>query len=408
MSKHEFGLVGEKLSHSYSKIIHAMLGDYNYGLLPMDEDEFDRFFCEKAFSGVNVTIPYKKKVIPYLDFISEQAKSIGSVNTVVCLDGKLYGYNTDYDGFLFMAERAGIDFMGKKVLVLGSGGASATVISAARDKGAREVVVVSRSGKVNYDNVYELNDADIIVNTTPVGMYPNNGDRVIDLSRFKKLSGVLDLIYNPIRTRLILDALSLGIPASGGLSMLVAQAVYANGHFFGKKLPCEKIEEVLCKIEKSVSNISLIGMPGCGKSTVGRFLADMLGMEFVDADDEITKSAGRTPAEIIKEDGEDAFRKIESEVVAEITRLGGRVISCGGGVVTREENYAHLKQNGDIYYIKRELSSLSREGRPLSANVEKLFSDRREKYERFADFEVENDADVPSLAEKIKKLFTKE
>lgn len=408
MANNKFGLVGGALSHSYSPMIHSFFGDYEYKLFPMDEEMFDRFFTEKDFLGVNVTIPYKKRVIPFLDCISPEAAKIGSVNTVVCRDGKLFGYNTDYNGFLFMSRRVGVDFEGKKVLVLGSGGASATVVAAVRNKGAREVTVVSRSGEVNYDNVYEQSDAEIIVNTTPVGMYPKNGERMIDISRFPALSGVLDLIYNPLHTPLVQDAKALGIPASGGLSMLVTQAAFANELFFDRELSVEKIYDVLERTERKFSNVSLIGMPGCGKSTVGKILSDMLGMELVDTDEEITKSTGRTPADIIKEDGEEAFRKIESTVLADITKKCGRVISCGGGVVTRDENYAHLKENGDVYYIKRDLSKLSREGRPLSCNIEKLWEERREKYGRFADFEVENDADAATCAGKIKKLFTKE
>lgn len=410
MAKVQYGLVGGSLSHSFSPKIHAELGDYSYGLFPMDEAAFDRFFTEKDFLGMNVTIPYKKRVIPFLDKITPQAQAIGAVNTVAMRNGKLCGTNTDYLGFLFMAERAGIDFSGKKVLVLGSGGASATVVAAARDKGAREVVVVSRTGEVNYDNICEQKDADIIVNTTPVGMYPNNSARIVDLSLFPSCSGVLDVIYNPLRTRLVLDAIERGIPCSNGLSMLVAQAVYANEFFFERPVAKSKIEEITKKLERESTGIVLVGMPGSGKSSIGVRVAELLGYEFIDADEEIERVAKRAPAKIIAEDGETAFRDIESAVMAELGKTGAKVISCGGGVVVREENYAHLKQNGDIFYIKRELSKLERSGRPLSAGdgaLERLFSERKDKYLRFADHEIENDADIDSAALKIKNLFTK-
>lgn len=408
MSKYEYGLVGGTLGHSYSPRIHRELGDYKYELLPMDEAAFDAFFTERDFLGVNVTIPYKKKVVPYLDGMTERARAIGSVNTVVCRDGKLCGDNTDYAGFLFMAGRAKIDFAGKKVLVLGDGGASAAVVAAARGAHSREVLTVSRRGTLNYGNVYEQRDADIIVNATPVGMYPNCGERLIDLSRFGCLSGVLDLIYNPLRTALIFDAMERGIPCSSGLPMLVSQAVYANEFFFGRPGPEEKTEEILAQIERDCANIVLVGMPGSGKSTVGRAAAKLLGREFIDTDEEIKKRTGRTPAEIIKSDGEDAFRDIETKITSELGKVGGRVIACGGGVVTRGENYRHLKQNGDVYYIKRDLSLLARGGRPLSAGdgaLERLFAARREKYERFADFEIINDATVEDAARRIAQKF---
>lgn len=408
MSKYEYGLVGGALGHSHSPRIHRALGDYGYELLPMDEAAFDRFFTERDFLGVNVTIPYKKKVIPYLDGMTERARTIGSVNTVVCRDGKLYGENTDYAGFLYVAKRANIDFAGKKVLVLGEGGASATAVAAARDAHAREVLTVGRHGKINYTNVYEQKDVDIIVNTTPVGMYPACGERLIDLSRFDGLSGVLDVIYNPLRTALIFDAAERGIPCSSGLPMLVSQAVYANEFFFGRPLPEGKTEEVLAAIERERTNIVLIGMPGSGKSSIGRAAADLLGREFVDSDEEIEKKAGLHPSEIIASRGENAFREIETEVLSELGKVGGRVISCGGGVVVREENYRHLKQNGDIFYIKRALSSLAGEGRPLSRGagaIERLYAARREKYERFADFEIENNKSVEAAAKKIAQNF---
>ena len=411
MSKYEYGLVGYPLSHSFSPRIHAALGDYRYELFQLDESAFESFFASREFLGVNVTIPYKKRVIEYLDELTTAANEIGAVNTVACRDGRLCGTNTDFAGFLYMASRAKISFKDKKVLVLGSGGASATVTFAAKKGGAREVIVVSRTGAVNYENVYDHTDADVIVNTTPVGMYPNNSERLLDISRFPSLSGVLDIVYNPLRTGLILDALALGIPCENGLSMLVAQAAYAYEFFFGKYVEYEDIEKIIDEIEREKTNIVLVGMPGCGKSSIGKVLAESLGREFVDADEAVSETAGRSPAEIIERDGEEAFRKTETSVLAEICKTGGRVISCGGGVVTRDENYAHLKQNGEIYYIKRELSSLSREGRPLSAGdgaLERLYAARKDKYERFADHIVENDSNIFAAAEKIKKLFTKE
>ena len=386
------GLLGRKLGHSYSPQIHEYLGSYSYDLFEKEPEEVARFLRNEDFSGINVTIPYKKDVIPFLDELSPTAVKMGSVNTIVRRDdGELWGHNTDYFGFTSMVFRSGIPVSEKKVLVLGSGGTSNTAVKALNDLGAH-VVIISRSGENNYQNLNLHQDASVIVNTTPVGMYPKNGDRPLDLKDFPNLEGVLDVIYNPARTRLLLDAEELALPHENGLWMLVAQAKEA-AEFFGKKpLSDDLIESVYRKMSAKMQNIVLIGMPGCGKSTVAALLAEKLGRKIVDADQEIVKLAGKTIPEIFQEDGEKAFRILETQVLEELGTESQLVIATGGRCVTRKRNYSLLHQNSNIFWLKRDLSLLPTEGRPLSQKqpLSDLYETRKLMYESFADYQIDN------------------
>ena len=391
------GLIGEHLGHSFSPQIHAALADYSYELVELPPEGVGEFVRHGGFDAFNVTIPYKKDVMPFLDSISSEAKKIGAVNTVVRhADGTVHGYNTDYFGFDGMLTASGIDVRGKKVLVLGSGGASVTVQAVLADRGAKDVVVIGRSLENNYTNLHLHADADVIVNTTPVGMYPNNGQSPVELSRFPRCAGVLDVIYNPAETALLLEAEALGIPRINGLYMLVAQAVKSFEFFTGDVAEEDIIETITRQISKQTKNIILIGMPGCGKSTVGRLLAEQMGRPFYDADVEFTTMHGITPAEAIPSLGEDRFREMEHETLCKLGKMSGSVIACGGGAVTREYNYAPLHQNGIIIYLERELSRLATGGRPLSQKTspEALYAARKDAYERFADLRIQS-TEVP-------------
>ena len=400
-----YGLLGRKLSHSLSPQIHAHFGSYNYELFCREPEELNEFFANDTLKAYNVTIPYKVEAYNRCDELSETAKKIGSVNTVIRRsDGTLYGDNTDYFGFELMSESCGADYNGKKVLVLGSGGASLTVCAVAKDLGAEEIIVISRSGENNYDNIHKHYDADIIVNTTPVGMYPNNGERLVDLTKFRNLQNVLDLIYNPCRTRLLLDAEELGIPCANGLTMLVAQGLRAAEQFPGAKLLNKDTDSVCRLMLKEQKNIVLIGMPGCGKSTVGKILAKKLRRELLDTDEEIIKADGRTIPEIFENDGEKLFRELETSAVKNVGKQLSKVIATGGGAVMKKENRDALKQNGTVIYLKKDLSLLSLDGRPLSKNedaVRKLYEERKDTYEAFADFTVEVSADAEITAERV-------
>ena len=386
------GLLGRKLGHSYSPQIHGLLGDYSYALFEKEPEQLASFLKNGDFTGINVTIPYKKDVLLYLDELSPAARKIGSVNTIVRrADGSLFGHNSDYFGFVSLVKHSGIAVDGKKVLVLGSGGTSNMVVTALKDLDAMPVVI-SRSGVNNYENLHLHADASVIVNATPVGMYPNTGVSPIDLNRFPKLDGVLDVIYNPAKTQLLLDAEKLGIPHENGLWMLVAQAKEAAEYFTGKKLSDDMIARIHHKLSRQMKNIVLIGMPGCGKSTIGNLLARKLGRKFVDADEEIIQLAGKSIPEIFAQDGEDAFRQWESDALAHLGKQSGLVIATGGGCVTRERNYPALHQNGDIVWLERDLSLLPTDGRPLSqaTRLEEMYAVRKPMYEAFADVRVAN------------------
>lgn len=386
------GLLGRKLGHSYSPQIHGLLGDYSYELYEKEPEQLASFLREGDFNGINVTIPYKKDVIPYLDELSPAAHKIGSVNTIVRrADGSLFGHNSDYFGFVSLVHHSGITVNGKKVLVLGSGGTSKMVVTALKDLGA-EPIVISRSGENNYDNLHLHTDASVIVNATPVGMYPNTGISPIDLNRFSKLEGVLDVIYNPAKTKLLLDAEALGIPHENGLWMLVAQAKEASEYFTGQKLSDSVIERIHRVLSHQMKNIVLIGMPGCGKSTIGALLAEKLNRTFVDADEEIIRLAGKSIPDIFAQDGEDVFRHWETTALENLGKQSALVIATGGGCVTRSRNYPLLHQNGMIVWLQRDLSQLPTDGRPLSqANqLEEMYALRRPMYEAFGDIRVSN------------------
>lgn len=386
------GLLGRKLGHSYSPQIHEYLGSYSYDLFEKEPEEVGSFVKNGDFSGINVTIPYKKDVIPYLDALSPLAKRMGAVNTIVRrADGSLFGHNTDYFGFSSMVHRSGICVTGKKVLVLGSGGASNTAVKVLEDMGAN-VIVISRSGKDNYGNLHLHKDASVIVNCTPVGMYPNTGIAPLDLKAFPDLEGVLDMVYNPARTQLLLDAEKLGLPYENGLWMLVAQAKEAAEYFVNKSLPDTVIGNVYKKMSGKMQNIVLIGMPGCGKSTIASLLGEKLGRKVVDADQEIVKLAGKSIPEIFADDGEETFRNLETQVLAELGKQSQLVIATGGGCVTRNRNYPLLHQNSSIFWLQRDLDLLPTEGRPLSqkTRMQDMFRIREPLYAAFADYVIYN------------------
>ena len=407
----KYGLLGEKLGHSFSPQIHRLFGLPDYELIEVSPGNLDNFMTARDFKAINVTIPYKQSVIPYCTYLSDSAKAIGAVNTIVNSDGKLFGANTDYLGFCYMARRAGINFLGKKVLVFGSGGTSLTVSAAAKDLGCRENIVVSRQGEVNYKNVYDKHgDADIIINTTPIGMYPKNGASAVEPSRFPNLCGVLDVVYNPLKTALIMKAEELGIPTSSGLPMLVAQAKYAQELFFDRKIPDEKTESVLRDTDAQKRSIVLMGMPGCGKSSLGMELSRLTGRPLRDIDELITLKAGFSIPEIFASSGEKAFRNIETGVIQCEGKIGGSIISLGGGSILREENRAAIAQNGFVVYIRRSLESLSTNGRPLSTDIDSLrlmYSQRDPIYSSFADCECENTGTIAELAQEILNKFNK-
>lgn len=405
------GLIGEKLGHSFSPKIHRALGDYDYALWEMAEADVGAFLKTGDYHALNVTIPYKKTVIPFLDETTEAARRIGAVNTITRLpSGGLRGDNTDYYGFLYTVKKSGIEIRGKKTLILGSGGASMTARTAAADLGASEIVIVSRSGENNYDNLERHRDCGVLINTTPVGMYPNNGRSPVSLDAFPHLTGVLDMIYNPAKTALLLDAEARGIPFSNGLPMLVAQAKAASEQFTGKKIPDGEIDRILRKVERDTLNIILIGMPGVGKTTVGRRLAALLNREFVDTDEEIVKRAGKSIPEIFADEGEGAFRRMETEVVADTAKRSGLVIATGGGVPTVAANVPALRQNGAIFFLKRDPSELAKNGRPISQsrNLRELYAERLPQYRALCDKELDCVWDVEENCAQILEYFKEE
>lgn len=400
----EFGLLGEHLGHSFSPAIHKQLGSYDYQLVELPPDQVAPFLQRGNFRGLNVTIPYKKTVIPYCQALSPAASRIGSVNTIVRQpDGTLYGDNTDYDGFLYLLQSAGAQIQGKKVLVLGSGGASLTVQTVLADLHAGDVVIISRSGPDNYSNLERHRDADYIVNTTPVGMYPKTGISPVDLDQFPCCKGVFDLIYNPAKTQLLLDGERRGLLWANGLGMLVAQAKAAAERFLGIKLPGERVSEITSNMEKRTRNLLLIGMPGCGKTTVGQELARRLARPLEDVDQRIEETAGLPIPEIFAREGEDGFRTREHQALCEIARESGRVIACGGGIVTRPDNWDPMRQNSTVIYLRRDLALLPTSGRPMSqANpVELLYRQRAPLYERLADLTADNQGTPEETAQEI-------
>ncbi len=396
-----FGLLGRRLSHSLSPQIHSYFGDYSYTLIEKEPEELYELFKSPAYDGFNVTIPYKKEVIKYLDFVDPLAKKIGSVNTVRFINGRSYGYNTDAYGFELLLK--GIETKNKKALVLGSGGASVTVCEVLRERGAA-VKVISRSGEDNYENIAKHHDAHIIVNTTPVGMYPETGVAPLSPDGFEGLEAVVDIVYNPLKTELILQAESRGIKTVNGLAMLVWQAKRAAEYFTGKAVDDTAAEKALCEIENGFTNIVLVGMPGCGKSTVGKLIAERLGRELVDTDTVTEQLAGKAIPEIIATDGVEAFRDIEAKAVATVGKRNGIVIATGGGAVLRPENRNALRQNGKIIFMERALEDLSTKGRPLSRDLDSLramYAQRKPIYESVSDIKTAVAATPGETAEGI-------
>ncbi|MBQ3668431.1 MAG: shikimate kinase [Clostridia bacterium] len=397
------GLLGEKLSHSYSPEIHAELGAYPYRLFEVEPENVERFLFEGDFTGINVTIPYKKTVLPYMDEVSDTVKATGSVNTVLKRkDGSFYGDNTDVYGFTQLVLKSGIDAGGKKALVLGSGGSSLSVVAALKKLGAN-VVVISRSGENNYQNLHLHRDARLIVNTTPLGMYPNNGAKALSLKSFDRPEGVIDLIYNPSRTALMLEADEMGIPAENGLYMLVAQAKRSSELFCASTIPDSETERIYRLLSRRMRNIALIGMPGSGKSTAAENLSRITGRPVLDCDAEFTRRYGNTPAEVIRLRGESAFRELETQILSDLSKHSAAIISTGGGCVTREENYRLLRQNSVTVWLRRELKHLSTTDRPISQakGVESLYNERAPLYERFADVSAEVQAKPTDTASRI-------
>ena len=400
-----FGLLGRKLGHSLSPEIHSLLCDYEYKLYPTEPENLDEFFSDKTLKGYNITIPYKIDAYEHCDELSETAKKVGSVNTIIRRDdGSLFGDNTDYFGFSYMAEKIGCDFRDKKVLILGNGGASLTVHHVAADNGAKEIVVISRTGENNYENISRHHDADIIINTTPVGMFPNNGERLINLSDFKKCKKALDLIYNPARTVFLLDAEKLGIDCINGLYMLVAQALRAAEIFTGKKIPLSEIDRIYDIIMKRQKNIVLVGMPGCGKSTCASILEKKTERECVDTDSMVVEESGEKIPEIFAKYGETEFRNRETQAVKSAGKGAGKIIATGGGAILREENRIALRENSTVIFLKSDINSLATDGRPLSKDADalkKMHEIRLPLYLETADFTVDVDPDPEITVRRI-------
>ncbi|MBR3837336.1 MAG: shikimate dehydrogenase [Clostridia bacterium] len=406
----KFGLIGEKLGHSFSKPIHEAIGLYEYEICPIEREKLDDFLTRREFRGINVTIPYKRDVIPYLKEISPEAVLCDAVNTVVNRDGELYGYNTDLMGMKALLHKGGIAATGKKVLILGSGGTSGTALALCKSLGAERVHRVSRSGRdgcITYEEAYALTDTQVIINTTPCGMFPNADACPVELSRFPSLSGVADAIYNPLKTKFILEAEKRGIPAVGGLYMLVAQAVYAAAIFTDTPALVERIDPIYTSLLRQKQNIVLLGMPGCGKSTLGKALAKEMGKDFFDSDEEIETQTGRHPSVIIREDGEPVFRDREAEAIFALSARQGAVIATGGGAVLREENVENLRANGILIFLDAPLETLqATSDRPLSADPASLarrYEERYEKYRAAAHLHVPVSRDVEANLAAIKK-----
>lgn len=408
-----YGLLGHHLSHSYSEKIHQMLGlagnvAYDYKLLETEPEGLEGLLTRPDVQGLNVTIPYKTAVLTFCEGISDDVLNCGAANTIVNRDGKLYAYNTDIGGFKYMVYASGINVENKKVLVLGSGGASKAVCAALRDLGAGQIVVISRNGANSYDNLDLHSDTNIIVNTTPVGMYPDNLNKPISLKQFPKLTGVLDVIYNPELTGLLLEAEQLGIPHAGGLHMLVAQAKESYELFFNRKLPNSVIVDVVNKLRSESENVILMGMPGCGKSTIAKALSNATGRDVIDIDREIEKTTGKSPSEIIIKYGEDKFREYEHNEILRCCKESGKIIALGGGAILNKENIPAIRQNGKVFFIRRDIELLPTDGRPLSKSPETLKEMQKIRlpiYQDVADIEIENNGTVEDAVKSILKFI---
>lgn len=401
-------LLGKKLSHSYSELLHAYRG-LDYSLYEVGEADLKGFICGGDYEGLNVTIPYKGAVLPFLDGADELSHKLGAVNTVVNENGKKWGYNTDYEGFLKTFGCAGIEISGKKALVLGTGGAARTAVAALSDAGAKSVVTVSRTGEVNYDNVYDKagNAAEIIVNATPVGTTPDIDDAPIDISRFPKAEFVFDLIYNPQKTRLLFEAEKLGLKCSNGLKMLVTQALCSEKLWTGADFSEKDVSDCERYLRYRTTPLALVGMPSAGKTTIGRLVAKKLGREFCDCDEEFSRAFGESPAECIVREGEARFREKESEVLKSLLTRRGAVVATGGGAVTVGKNTERLARNAFTVFVRRPLEMLETRGRPLSERrgIETLYAERKEAYERAADHIADNAGDAEECAKEIVKAY---
>ena len=405
----KYGLIGEKLGHSFSKEIHERIADYKYELCEVAKDDFDEFFKNRDFISINVTIPYKEKVIPYLDYIDDIALSIGAVNTVVNKDGKLYGYNTDYYGLKSLIEKRNIDVENKKVLILGTGGTSKTATAVVKTLGAKQIIYASINGEIGtftYEEVLEKHiDAEVIINTTPCGMYPKNDGLLIDINLFKNLIGVVDVVYNPLLTTILQNAKANNLKYASGLYMLVSQAVYASAIFQDTEVSHDLIDEVFEEIYFQKQNIVLIGMPTCGKTTIGKELADKLDKTFVDVDALIEEEIQMPISEFLNKDNEKDFRDIEEKIVERIAKMNNLIISTGGGVIKRQVNIERLKKNGVVVFIDRDVNLLMpASDRPLSSNLndlKKLYNERYEIYKMAADIVVKNNTKINDVITKI-------
>lgn len=409
----EYGLIGEHLPHSFSPEIHKKIGDYKYELKELSPSELEIFLKKRDFKGINVTIPYKQAVIPYLDNIDDSAKAIGAVNTIVNRNGKLFGYNTDFGGFKALVEQCGISVSGKKAVILGNGGTSHTAEAILKSLGAQTVLKTDLScsnGAITNDEAVRLHpDTEILINTTPMGMFPNIGTFALDPSKFPNLKAAIDVVYNPLKTEFIKRAEMLKIPAKGGLYMLVMQAILAYEHFFDTSVPKERAAAIYREIYNSKQNIVFIGMPGCGKTTVGKLLSEKLSRPFFDSDSVITENSKRSIPEIFKNDGENAFRKLEHDTIFELSKKTGSIIATGGGAVLNFENILNLSKNGKIYFIDRPLKNLvPTEDRPTASSVsdiEKRYNERYKLYCLYADKIINADCLANDVALKIKEDF---
>lgn len=405
----KYGLIGEKLGHSFSKEIHERIADYKYELCEVAKEDFDQFFKNRDFISINVTIPYKERVIPYLDYIDDIALSIGAVNTVVNKDGKLYGYNTDYYGLKSLIEKRNIDVENKKVLILGTGGTSKTATAVVKTLGAKEIIYASINGEVGtftYEEVLEKHtDSEVIINTTPCGMYPNNDGLLIDIKLFKNLVGVVDVVYNPLLTTILQHAKTNNLKYASGLYMLVSQAVYASAIFQDKEVSHDLIDEVFEEIYFQKQNIVLIGMPTCGKTTIGKKLTKELNKTFVDIDTLIEEEIQMPISKFLNKDNEKDFRDIEEKVVERIAKMNNLIISTGGGVIKRQVNIERLKKNGIVVFIDRDVNLLMpASDRPLSSNLndlKKLYNERYEIYRSSADIVIKNNTKINDVITKI-------
>lgn len=416
----KYGLIGEHLGHSFSKQIQTRIAeienvkDYDYQLVELDKEEFKEFMEKKDFKGINVTIPYKKDVIPYLDEMDESAKAIGAVNTIINVDGKLKGYNTDFGGFLYMVKAHNVHMEGKKVLIIGNGGACAAVKAVCKHENAKDIVIVSRSanrGAIAYDEMYTSHlDADIVVNTSPVGMFPNIVNAPIDVSWFHKLECVLDVVYNPILTRLCFEAQEADIKRVIGLEMLIAQAKYTFEIFENMSFDDSIIDEIKKEMLKDRCNIVLIGMPSAGKTTIGKMLEEKLGKEFFDLDDMIIAKAGKSIPEIFQESGETGFRAIETEVAIEASKMNNKIIATGGGVVKHKVNMDFLRLNGITIFIDRDIDKLisSDPNRPLSSSkqaLQQMYKERYPLYQKYAAYIAVNNANIEETVDDIVNTY---